>query len=126
MTRLRHRFALSLLCGLAGCTTAGLSADSRLQYEIIRYYAHHATEQNDLCLAPEIRGITRMEVLEETPDRLVLRVRYNWVDEIYGEEDANGLGVMVHRCNGFAERVFTIDRRDGGRVVDMTGPKRSS
>lgn len=126
MTRLCHRFVLSLLCGLAGCTSAGLSVDSRLQHEIIRYYAHHATEQNALCLAPEIRGITRMEVLEETPDRLVVRVRYNWVDEIYGEEDVDGLGVTLQRCNGFAERVFTIDRRDGVRVVDMTGPKRNS
>jgi hypothetical protein len=33
---------------------------------------------------------------------------------------------MLQHCSGFAERVFTIDRRDGMRVVDMSGPKRDS
>lgn len=122
----RYFAAATLIAAAAGCTSAGGPADSSLRYEIVRYYARHAAEKNYMCLAPEIRGITRMEVVEDTPDRLVVRVRYNWVDSVYGEQDAEGTSVMLQRCNGFAERVFTIDRRDGMRVVDMSGPKRDS
>jgi len=126
MIRSRLFAAATLIAAVAGCTTAGPPGDRSLEQEIVRYYARHAAEKNFTCLAPEIRGITRMEVIEDTPERLVVRVRYNWVDSVYGEQEVEGMGVTLRHCNGFAERVFTIDRRDGMRVVDMSGPKRDS
>jgi hypothetical protein len=42
----------------------------------MRYCANHATKENRTCLSPCMEGITRVDVLEERPERLVADVRY--------------------------------------------------
>lgn len=113
--------AVLAACALQGAPIAGYES---LQQKITRYYRQHAAERNYMCLAPEMRAITRVEVLENTPERLVVRVRYNWVDTLYGEEDLGETGVVIQRCQGFADRTFTFDKRLGMRIVEMSGPKR--
>lgn len=127
MTATRRLFAaLGLLAALAACAFQGapIAGYEGLQQKITRYYRQHAAERNYMCLAPEMRAITRVQVLENTPDRLVVRVRYNWVDTQYGEEDVGETGVVIQRCQGFADRTFTFDKRLGMQIVDMSGPKR--
>ncbi len=114
------RFGTLLLSALlAGCVAGPGPLDPELTYLIRSYYRHHAAERNYTCLAPEIRGITRVEVLEDTPTRLVLKIRYHYRDDTYGMD-----GFLTGRCQDFATRTFVIDRRDGYRVVGMSGEVR--
>ena len=115
-----RRFRTVLLPFLiAGCAAGPGPLDPELTYLIRSYYRQHAAEKNYTCLAPEIRGITRVEVLEDTPERLVLRIRYHYRDNVYGLD-----GFLTGRCQDFATRTFVIDRRNGYRVVGMSGPTR--
>ncbi|GBD43722.1 hypothetical protein HRbin40_01202 [bacterium HR40] len=123
-----HRsLILALSSAVVACTAGSgpIAENRRLEQAIVSYYRTHAAEKGFTCLAPEIRAITRTEVVEDRPERLVLRVRYHWVDELYGEENGGDFGVALNRCSGFAERNFTFDRTQGMRVVDMSGPKRA-
>lgn len=124
--RLVACLALLLSVGLGACAfrEAPIAGHEGLLPKIMRHYRQHAAERNYMCLAPEMQAITRVEVLENTPERLVVRVRYHWLDSLYGEEDAIGIGITVQRCQGFAERTFTFDKRLGMQIVAMSGPKR--
>lgn len=67
--------------------------------------------------------ITRVETLRDTPERLVVRVRYSYRDEIVDEDtdDSGGLS-----CRRFAERTFSVTNTDDGpKVIEMSGPKRA-
>ena len=119
--------ALAALVGVSACGLQnGAGYDRNLSYRVVSYYREHAAEKNYLCLAPEIRGITRWRVIEDTPERLVVSVRYNWTDTVYGQSEVDHLDITMSRCNGFGERIFTFDKRQGMRVVDMSGPRRRS
>ncbi|HEX2524715.1 MAG TPA: hypothetical protein VHL31_00210 [Geminicoccus sp.] len=81
---------------------------------IERYYRYHAWEEGGRCLVPDMT-VTDTEVVENTPDRLVLNVRYYWKDR---RTDSDTFG---NTCNGFASRTFTLSQ---GQVVAMTGDHR--
>ena len=71
---------------------------------------------------PDIDGFTRVTVLEDTPDRLVVHARYLYRDFIQdggGDDDGRSTG----RCTGYGERTFTLTRDpETGRVaVAMSG-----
>lgn len=113
---------------LSGCTARDpvLAAHRGLAFEIESFYETYAFERNATCLRPEM-AIARIDTLEDTPDKLVLRVRYFWEDRTFGRDSETfprrGGGAS---CSGFDERVFTLVKRPDGRVsvASMTGPQR--
>ena len=117
---------LPLLLATAACAAPpppGAPADlwQRARPEIRRTYDRLALERNGLCTEPRMDAITRVEVLERTPRRVVLRISYSFHDEAYGE-DGWGFPRLPRRCAGFAERTFVIDPQSG-RVLAMDGPR---
>lgn len=115
---------------LAGCNIPGpsLAGYEGLQFKVRSYYNRYATEESGQCRAPEMVP-TGTEVLEDTPERLVVAVRYRYVDRQFGDSGPAGIGggPTLFRCRGFATRNFTVDKSSEGAlsVVDMSGPKRN-
>ena len=120
-------FVLLLLasCGVKGPGVAGYPG---LQFPVQSYYDAHATEQNWTCNQPRMQAITGAQVVDETPGRVVMNIRYYWYDEQNTIEEDNVPFAMpaLQRCNGWSERTFTfVKRTDGSLAVEsMTGPQR--
>jgi hypothetical protein len=94
-------------------------SSAAIERAIKRHYARNATEGN--CYNPYIDGFTRLTVLEDTPDRLVVHARYLYRDRFRdgGGDDGGSTGV----CSGFGERTFALMRspEDSGLAVAMDG-----
>jgi hypothetical protein len=93
------------------------------------YYDNNAIEENATCTRPRMRSVTGTQVVDETPEQVVMNVRYYWYDEGQIELDRGGLpfpGPIFQRCNGFAERTFTFVKLTDGSldVRSMSGPQR--
>ena len=114
------RASLSVLLALALAACNGASGTGQdlagvpdLGPVVQRYYERRATEENGRCRSPLLDGVVSAVVLEDEPQRLVVRVRY-----LYRDHAAELRGA----CIGFGNRTFTIDRGpDGLTVVDMSG-----
>ena len=84
--------------------------------------------------------MTASEVLDDTPERLVVRLRYYYRDAFrdpFDDCDEFSGGVLrrtcvlgnlsTSPCRGFAERTFAIDKRgEEWEVATMTGDGRRS
>jgi hypothetical protein len=123
------RLVLPLLLLLAGCGIQGpgLAGYPGLQWKVISFYDRWAMEKAATCPQPRMQAVTRAEVVEETAERVVMNIRYHWIDE--GQIDTDdGFGVMpaLQRCDDWGERTFTFVKRTDGSldVVAMTGPQR--
>lgn len=103
-----------------------------LQFQVESFYRVRALEENASCTQPTM-FITGYDVVEDTPSRLVLDVRYRYVDE--GMRDVDDLlpnRVLRGGCTGWAQRTFVIAKSVGGpdgasvatSVRSMTGPQR--
>lgn len=125
----RKRPWLGLVAGVAliGCASPSIEstqfgAGSDVETAIKRYYASTASEQHGLCPRPYIDGITGVEIVEDSLERLVAEVSYFFRDRIRepaGDEDEGSVP-----CTGFGERTFTVTSTENGpRVVDMSGPQ---
>jgi hypothetical protein len=109
---------------LAGCSSV-LGEQSELDGTIERYYEAHASERGGQCLAPYIDGITSADVVEESPDRLVVDVRYLYRDRIKDQPRDNPANALIG-CVGYGERQFVLARNgDTLTVQEMTGPRRN-
>ena len=108
-----------LLLGCAGARieSAHFGPSAAIERAITRHYERYASEGN--CFNPYIDGFTRLTVLEDTPDRLVVHARYFYRDRF--QESGGGAGGQI--CAGFGERTFTLARGpdDGPVVIEMTG-----
>ena len=94
---------------------SGLSPETERAIEA--YYAAHASEENGRCPAPFIDGFTRVEVVEDDPQRQVVDVRYLYGDRIKDRSDGDGA-----QCVGFNGRRFILAKAGAGiEVVEMTG-----
>jgi hypothetical protein len=99
---------------------------------ISSYYEDHASEDYARCNRPYFDAITRVDVIEDTPELLVLDVRYKYQDRLWDDEDSHvrlpgGVAASRKVCRGFESRQFTLEKVDGDvQVVDMTGPVRGS
>jgi hypothetical protein len=116
--------ALALVLALGACQ---LSPRDELGRQMENFYRNVAWEENATCLSVEM-GITRMEILEETPERMMVRARY-WYEDRTIDRGGDGSGVSMidaFTCRGVGERVFEVARRADGsfQVVSMTGPQR--
>lgn len=125
---------------LAGVMTLGACAPPALWYgggrlepgvaPLIRaHYEAHAVEQDGRCPDPVIEGAIETRLLDESADRLRVRIGYRYRDRMIGEGDlAPVLQPPVPTeltCRGFAERDVVLARTpEGLRVLEMTGAMR--
>jgi hypothetical protein len=128
--RIRRTVAAAALVALAvGCTMQGppVAGVPGLQWEIQRFYLDKATEAGGMCTAPAIRSITQSTVVEETEEKVVLRIRYFWRDEQMRQDYELLPLTGAISCQGFAERDFTLAKMTDGslQVVGMTGEMRN-
>jgi hypothetical protein len=114
---------LIVLVLLAGCTGPRIESghfgpSAAIEQAIRRYYERHASEGGASCFRPFIDGFSRIDVLEDTPDRLVVDARYMFRDRAQEPGQGNG-----NPCVGFSQRTFTLARDQDGRptVTNMTG-----
>ena len=132
----------ALLGALAGCAQIAqgpsLAGYPGLTYQLSSYYSARALEENATCTRPRML-VSGYQIVEDTPSRLVMNVRYHYVDEgrqdmiqdddIIGPRFAIGPGT----CNDFATRTFVLAKSEGGppgatpglTVTSMTGPQRT-
>lgn len=113
---------------VAGCAASrvpetGFGDRQALERAIMSYYERHATEENRTCLSPFMYGLTKVDVVEEQPEHLVLDVRYLYRDR-NRDDRGDGLG---RECSDYGERRFTLHQdATGFEVVEMTGPQRTA
>jgi hypothetical protein len=122
-----------LMLSLVPVALAGLAAGcAELPWQppayetaIKSYYEAHASEKTGRCLAPYIDGFTRVQVVEDTPDRMVVEARYLYRDWVKDQPDVED-GRPVSECVGYNQRSFVLDK-DGSslQVAEMSGPRRS-
>ena len=121
----RFPLTMVLAAALAGCGWQGppLAGYPGLQWQVISYYGGRATEANAMCPNPEIQAVTRAEVIEQTPERVVMDLHYHWVDD--GQTVDTGEGGSRIVCADWGRRRFTFARNSAGglEVVGMTGPQ---
>jgi hypothetical protein len=110
---------------LAGCANAPWQP-SAYETAIKRYYEAHASEYNGQCLAPYINGFTNIQVVEETPDRLVVDARYLYRDWVKDQRGSDSNGGMMRECVRYNQRTFVLARHDDQfEVTEMSGPRRN-
>jgi hypothetical protein len=123
---MRRAATLAPLLVLAACgwKGPGVAGYAGLQRPIMSFYDDRAIEENAMCPQPRMTAIVRSEVVEETPDRVVMDLRYHYRDDMMTVD--TGDGGTKYGCDDFAERRFTFARAtDGGlRVEGMSGAQR--
>ncbi|MGI9420921.1 MAG: hypothetical protein ACR2RA_24115 [Geminicoccaceae bacterium] len=100
-----------------------------VQAAISTYYRNHAVEYDaGPCYRPYFDAITKVEIVEEDAEHVVLDVRYAFRDRLRDDEDTNNIPPSSRRvCWGFESRQFTLTKETGVvRVTDMTGPIRGA
>lgn len=107
--------AVLLLPGCAGTRIESqhFGSSGAIERAFERHYARYATESN--CYNPTIDGFTRVTVLEDTPDRLVVHARYLFRDRFQDRGGDRGSG--AGRCTGFGERTFSLTRSPEGQLI---------
>ena len=112
-------FVLVVGCSATGIESEHFGSSAAIQRAMKLHYERNASEGN--CYNPSIDGFTRLTVLEDTPDQLVVHARYFWRDRF---QDAGGDGGSgTGGCSGFGERTFALTREGGDLVVAMDGPQ---
>jgi hypothetical protein len=107
---------------VAGCADAPWQPPA-YETAIKRYYEAHASERNGQCLAPYIDGFTTLEVVEDTPERMVVDARYLYRDRLKDGSDGDG---MMLGCVSYGQRSFVLTRSDDRlQVMEMSGPRRN-
>jgi hypothetical protein len=114
-----------LAMALAGCGWRGpaLEGHAGLQYRVISYYDAHASEREAACPNPEMQSITSSRVIEDTPERVVMDIRYYWVDWSQATDIGSG---SITTCRDWGERTFTFARATDGSLepLSMTGAQK--
>lgn len=109
---------------LAACgpslESAYFGPSSVVESTIKRHYERYASEENGRCLRPYIKGLSRIDVIEDQPERLAVQIRYLFRDR--NRDNGDGSNSV---CVGFSGRRFTLGKTGGEiEVVEMSGPKR--
>jgi hypothetical protein len=110
---------------LAGC--AGMPWQPPAYETAIKsYYEAHASERDGQCLAPYIDGFTKVQVVEDTPDRMVVDANYLYRDWLKDQRDPMDGGGSIRECVGYNQRSFVLDKAGASlQVAEMSGPRRS-
>jgi hypothetical protein len=120
LPRLWLTLSCLILITLVGCSATQIqSAQFRPSADIERairsYYERHASEGN--CYNPYIEGFTKLTVVEDTPDRLVVHARYLYRDRFQDNDDG---GSSTGACSGFGGRTFALTRDPEGGDLEVT------
>ena len=116
------RTALVITGLVAGCANPPWQPPA-YETAIKRYYEAHASERG-YCLAPYIDGFTTVQVVEDTPERMVVEARYLYRDWLKDGSDARN-GMMLG-CVSYGARSFVLARSDDRlQVIEMSGPRRN-
>lgn len=85
------------------------------------FYAGRAMEDHARCPNPRMEAIIHHDVVEDTPERVVMNIRYRWVDDTQTTDSGGNHTKIV--CQDWSERWFTFAREADGRlsVVGMSG-----
>lgn len=118
----RLLLSFSILAILSGCAA---ELESRhqgppqlIKNSIQQFYRRHASEDGGRCTRPFIDAITKVSVIEDTPERWVAEIRYRYKDRLRDEDPGSERKI----CRGFASRTFTlVPRGDDLFVADMSG-----
>lgn len=115
--------ALLAACSWQGPSLAGYDG---LQWQVQSFYDARALEGYASCPQPRMTAVTGTRMVEETPQRVTMDLRYHYRDDS-NSVSVDGAGDKPG-CDGWGERRFTFSRTStGGLVVEsMTGPQRSS
>ena len=113
---------LAALAFLTGCImtldSTHQGPSSFLQSKVERFYRQHAAEQGGRCSRPFMDAITKVDVIEDTPERWVAEIRYRYKDRLRDEDAGSDRKI----CRGFASRTFTLASTDGeSEVIEMSG-----
>lgn len=110
---------------LAGCGWQGpaLEGHAGLQYQVISYYDANASERQASCPNPAMQSVTSTRVIEDTPEQVVMDIRYYWVDWSQATDIPGG---SITTCRDWGERTFTFTKATDGslQVQSMTGPQK--
>jgi hypothetical protein len=110
---------------VAGCANAPWQPPT-YETAIKRYYEAHASEYNGQCLAPYIDGFTRIDVVEDTPERMVIDARYLYRDWVKDRRDTRSGQGFMRQCVDYGQRSFVLARTDDTlQVTEMSGPRRN-
>lgn len=113
--------AVILAILVAGCAnrtieSAHFGPPSAIESAIRQYYARNATENAGRCRRPYVSTINAVEVLEDSPEQLVVNVRYTYGDRIVRRDESG-----APNCFDFVGRTFTVvDTATGPEVVEMS------
>jgi hypothetical protein len=122
----RPAAALLLTTLVSGCSTQGpsLAGYPGLQSQVMSFYDDRATERSASCPDPQMRSVTSHRVVEETLEKVVMDIRYRWMDDSQAMEMEQGGSVVT--CQDWSERTFTFARTGSGGLVvqSMTGPQK--
>jgi hypothetical protein len=115
-----------LMLAACGWQGPGLAGYPGLQWQVANFYDGRAMEADARCPNPRLVGFTRAEVVEDTPERLVMDLRYRWVDDLRTVDSGGRDGGSKIVCQDWGTRRFTFARaRDGQlQVASMSGPQR--
>ena len=113
---------LSMLAFFFGCAPVLESRHQRppqlIKGSIEQFYRRHASEEGGRCTRPIIDAITKVSVIEDTPERWVAEIRYSYRDRLRDEDPGSERKI----CRGFASRTFTLLPEGNELVVaDMSG-----
>ena len=121
---LRHAASL-LTLAVAGCAWQGPSLEGHdgLQYRVISFYDAHASERQASCPNPKMQSITASRVVEDTPDKVVMDIRYYWVDWSQATDVAGRQHHHLPRL-GRADLHLRQRQRRQPPAQSMTGPQK--
>ena len=121
LTRLRLPAGLAALL-VTGCATLDqadpiLSKYPGIKTEITNYYDDKAVEDGWSCNEVDMQGIEKVQIIQDTPQMLVVGVHYSFEPEDGGRHHGS--------CNGFGTRVFTFAKSGAGYSLErMSGAQR--
>jgi len=108
---------------LAGCAS-DVWQPPAYETAIKHYYEAHASERNGQCLAPYIDGFTRVEVVEDNAEQMVVQASYlyrDWIKDVQETES----GRRRSECVAYNSRRFVLTKSDAGlQVAEMSPPQR--
>jgi hypothetical protein len=107
---------------VTGCATLDQADPILAKYpgiktQITNYYDDKAVEDDWSCKQTDMQGIEKVQVIQDTPQTLVVGVHYSFQPEEGGRFDGG--------CNGFGTRVFTFTKAGAGYSLEhMSGLQR--
>lgn len=117
----RNTLALALVSGLVAGCASDFWQPPAYETAIKAYYEDHASEKNGRCLAPYIDGFTRVVVVEDNAEQMVIEASYLYRDWLKDLDTSEGGGQMSE-CVAYNSRRFVLAKGDGSLQVVEMGP----